>query len=41
VPKEHKTAELCLEAVKEYSYALKYVPEEHKTAELCLVAMRR
>jgi hypothetical protein len=30
VPKEHRTAELCLAAIKEDGRALEYVPEELK-----------
>ncbi|MDR0556698.1 MAG: DUF4116 domain-containing protein [Treponema sp.] len=33
-----KTAELCLEAVRQDGWALKYTPEALKTAELCLAA---
>jgi len=40
IPKEDRTAELCLKAVKSNCFALQYVPEEHKTAELCLEAVK-
>jgi len=40
IPEKHRTAKLCLEAVKSNGYALQYVPEKHKTAELCLAAVK-
>ena len=41
VPESLKTAELCLEAVKNNSDALQFVPENLITAELCLEAMKQ
>jgi len=37
---EHKTPEICLEAVKRRGLALKYVPEALKTEAICLAAVR-
>jgi len=36
-----KTAKLCLEAVKQNGYSLKFVPEKFKTAKLCLEAVKQ
>jgi hypothetical protein len=40
-PEKLKTTELCLEAVKQNSYALEHVPDEHKTAEVCFEAVKQ
>jgi len=37
---EHKTAELCLAAVKKNGRSLEYVPMEHMSVELCAQAVR-
>ncbi len=31
---------MCLEAVKEYGYALEFVPEHHKDSIMCLTALQ-
>ena len=36
-----KNAELCLVAVQQQGYALRYVPDQLKTAELCLAAVQQ
>ena len=36
-----RTAEECLEAVRQDGWALKYVPEDMKTPELCRAAVRQ
>jgi hypothetical protein len=41
VPDEHKTGELCFQAVRQNPWALEYVSDEHKTAELCLEAVKQ
>jgi len=41
LPEALKTAEVCLEAVKQNFYALKYVPDESKTYEMCLIAVKQ
>ena len=41
IPPEHKTAELCLVAVTEYSAALYHVPDKHMTPELCILAIKQ
>ena len=41
MPKNLITAELCLEAVKQWGWALKDVPENLRTAELCLLAVKQ
>lgn len=35
-----RTAEMCLAAVREHSFALKFVPEQLKTEELCTIAVK-
>jgi hypothetical protein len=40
IPDGFKTAELCLEAVKQDGRTLQFVPEVLRTAELCLEAVR-
>ena len=39
VPKDLRTEEVCLIAVKDFPYALKFVPDELKTKELCELAV--
>ena len=39
VPKDLRTEEVCLIAVKQNPYALEFVPEEFKTEELCELAV--
>jgi len=41
VPEKFKTAELCMEAVKQDGNALLYVPKNLWTAELCLEAVKK
>ncbi|MDR2583585.1 MAG: DUF4116 domain-containing protein [Fibromonadaceae bacterium] len=41
MPKRFKTAEYCLEAVKNDGLAIKYVPEKFKTVELCFEAFKK
>ena len=38
---ELKTAEVCLEAVKQHGWALQHVPKEVKAAELCFIAVKQ
>jgi len=40
IPPEHRTAEICLEAVGHNGLALHFVPEKIMTAGLCLAAVR-
>lgn len=41
VPKDMRTYELCVVAVKRNWYALKHVPKDKKTYELCMLAVQR
>lgn len=41
VPKEYRTYELCLEAVKHYGLSLCMVPQEYRDYELCLEAVKQ
>jgi hypothetical protein len=41
VPRELRSEAVCLAAVKEDGFALRYVPEELKSEELCLAAVRQ
>ena len=43
VPRNHRTAKLCLEAVRRdgYGAALYYVPRNLKTADICLEAVKQ
>jgi tetratricopeptide (TPR) repeat protein len=41
MPESLKTAEICLEAVKQNGFALEDVPEALKTAELCMEAVKK
>jgi len=41
VPREHRTMELCLAAIRKHPLALKYVPAKHRTPELYLTAVAR
>ena len=40
VPEQMKTPELCLAAVQEDGWSLRYVPEHLMTPELCRIAMQ-
>lgn len=39
-PEEERTEELCLKAVKEYGFAIRWVPKDKRTKEICLEALR-
>ena len=39
IPRKFKTPELCLAAVRQNQFELKYVPESLKTLELCVAAI--
>jgi len=41
VPENLMTQELCLEAVRQFGWALNYIPENLRTAEICLEAVRQ
>ena len=41
VPDEHRTPEMCLEAVRQNGRLLYSVPVEHRTPEMCLEAVRQ
>jgi hypothetical protein len=41
MPDAEKTPEVCLEAVKQKGWMLKYVPEANKTREVCLAAVEK
>jgi len=41
VPENLKTAEMCLEAVKNYTFYLDDVPENLRTAEVCLEVVKK
>jgi len=36
-----KTEEICLEAVKDDGWNIKFIPEHMRTEKICLIAIRR